>query len=410
MAYSPCRNPNCPHYGSSHPNCKCPPLAGYEKPGVTTNNTQMMAEGGSVCPSHTPDCPHYADGGSVLQQPTDPEETLNESISHGGLLNVFKNLGKAGLTNFASKHHTALHSVKDPNTKLGKHFASGNYDKAAGSLQGSPLVGQISGQNLSPMLQQLHPAMQVQEPHPEGFRSAVNYLNSAKKGSNSIQEAVSSLFDAKKIKGIQNKGGIKPLSEHIDALTLNPSAIIDIGGNVGHYLPDHTAPLGALAGRVVDYMNTIKPKNTSTGPLNNPIPPSKSAEASYNRQLSIAEQPLQILEHVKNGTLIPQDLTTLTTLYPKLYQKLVSSIGQSFIDGKKEIPYQLKMSLSSFMGQPLDATLTQPGMQAALMANTPKAPPQPPGKKKPSSETALKQQEKNNSLFETETQATASKS
>src|SRR5437899_589863 len=190
----------------------------------------------------------------------------------------------------------------------------------------------------------------------------------------------------------------------------NPNLALETGGSLNHYLPEHSTQLAALTGTAANYLDSIKPKQAPSGPLDDALPTNKDQEAAYHRQLDIAQQPLIILGHIKEGNLSAQDKQTLTTLYPKLYSKMAKEINESIITAKtdkKAMPYKQRLSLSLFLGQPLDATLTQPVMLAAMMSNTPKATPQPAqGKKKPATKTAVEQQNKLSDLLETNTQST----
>jgi len=420
MAQGPCLNPNCSSNGRPHPNCRC-----YAR----------MANGGNVAECagpHNPDCEYYlAEGGQLSPQPPmmqpvdqDPGETLGAAAIHGGLLGLMQNAGHAPLANFNQAHHKTLHESKlhptltgeehanTAGSRLGKHLRGRDYDSAADSMYGSALTGQVSKANLKPILQRLHPEMLSQEPHPEAFRSAVNYLNTSMKGQDKLKQFTSDLLRSKNHKIHVDEKSREGLKEHIQKLALNPELALETGGHLGHYLPNHGVQLGALTGAAISYLDSIKPQRIPVGPLDDQPPISKSQESAYNRQVDIAQQPLLALEHVKNGTLIPQDIKTISTIYPSLYKKMSSDINEDLINAKSEgvqIPYHIKTSLSAFTGQSLDATLQQSNMQAAMAANMPQTPPEPPNGSKKPSKLSTAQQEKTNSLYETNTQEADSK-
>ena len=65
-------------------------------------------------------------------------------------------------------------------------------------------------------------------------------------------------------------------------------------------------------------------------------------------------------------------MQTLQTLYPELAKSIQSQTFESMVDAKTKgykIPYAHKMGLSFLLGQPLDATMTQPAMMAIMKAN-----------------------------------------
>jgi hypothetical protein len=394
-----------------------------------------MANGGEVAECHgphKPDCEYYmAEGGQMPQQQQtvdqDPGETLGSAAIHGGLLGLLQNTGHAQLAHFTDKHHKMLSDAKShndqpimegmeqPNSegrRFGKHMSEGNYDKASDLLYGSQLAGNTRKSHLKPILQRLGPEVMQREGSPEGFRSAVNYLSTSIKGGEKLKDYTSSIFKGRSMKVSPDEKVREGLKEHLENLKMDPDSAINTGGDLGHYLPTHTAQLGALTGTAASYLNSIKPQQMPSGPLDKPLPLNKAQEAGYDRQLDIAQQPLMALEHAKNGTLLPQDMTTLTTLYPSLYKKMVSQLGEDVIAAKasgSEVPYKTRLGLSRFMGQPLDSTLNQPNILAAMVANAPKMPPQPPNTGKKPSKLSAAQQEKTNSLYETNTQSADSK-
>jgi hypothetical protein len=98
------------------------------------------------------------------------------------------------------------------------------------------------------------------------------------------------------------------------------------------------------------------------------------------RKLNI--QPLQILKSIKDGTTTLQDIKTVATIYPQLYQKLTSEMLDamaSHMAKGEDIPYKTRIGLSLFAAQAMDSTLTQQGISAAQPV-----PPQAPAQQQPS--------------------------
>lgn len=340
--YGPCKNPNCNHYGRSHPNCHCydnipsTTLAqeGLEKPGTTTKN---YAEGGTAsnCDGmHGEKCEYH--------MPSDPSEVFHGALIHHGLSNLIKQTSKTDLDDMDKNPHRAFD----------------------------------------------------------------NYIGSSRKGTKKYSKTIKSTFDNEKPELQSNP---KNLDKQMENFKTNPSTAIDAGAAIGHVSPEHSVDLSATIGNASNYLDSIKPKPTANGPLNEPFPVSHAQEYAYDRQVHLVEQPLTIISRIKSGELLPQDTQTLQTVYPKLYEKLKHSVGEEIINAKtskKEIPYKTKLSLSLFLGQPMDSTLSQPVMQAAMLVNAPKQPQQNPGNtKKAASKPSVSQQEKVNEMFETNTQS-----
>jgi hypothetical protein len=206
-----------------------------------------------------------------------------------------------------------------------------------------------------------------------GFRSAYNYIGSAYKAAKTIDKAVGGLF---KSGGEVLENRLIPtasiqdrLNQHLLTAQNDPEQLIDTSGKVGHYLPEHAGALGALSSRAVTYLNSLRPNTSPIDMLAADRVPTSTEEAKYTRALNIAQQPLMALSHIKSGTLLPEDLQTLNTIYPNLYNGLKDKIGQGLIDAKShnvEIPYKTRLGLSMFLGMPVDSSI----MPQNIMANT----------------------------------------
>lgn len=234
-----------------------------------------------------------------------------------------------------------------------------------------------------------------------------DYIDSSRRGHKSLDSHVSKLLGPEKLDVHSNPEEISTLKEHLDDLELNPEKALDVGGNLGSVLPDHAAVLGAKTANALNYFQSLKPRSSQGGPLDQVIQPSKSSENAYNRQLEIAQNPMSVLKHSKHGTLQPQDLKTLHTIYPALGMSMTQKAGEALIDAKQKntpVPYKQKQGLSTLLGQPLDSIQTPMAMQAIMRANTPSQPPESQGKSKKASGTELKQIDKANEDFATPTQ------
>lgn len=292
------------------------------------------------------------------------------------------------------------------------HSAAGAVGAGLGHLVGHPELGALAGERLFGKLFSSVAKPFLESATNSGYaKGTLNYISQVAKGQKIQSEALKSLFHAGAIaipqQGIPDAASRAKLQDQLDNIAQNPQSALNIGQNIAHYMPDHASAAAQMTAIAQNYLNSIKPKQVSMGPLEDPPPVSKSAQAGYDRQLNIAQQPLMILQHIKTGNIIPQDIATIKTIYPNLYTQMVAGIGQEIITAKndgKSISYQQKLSLSSFMGQPLDSTMNQSNMLASIMANAPKGPPQPPQGKKPA-KPSMAQQEKLDDMYATNTQS-----
>lgn len=205
-----------------------------------------------------------------------------------------------------------------------------------------------------------------------GFKSMVEFIQHAVNGESLINKATKGLFKAGLQVLPQSQMPTPVMREKLDkqlkAIQTDPSSLLKIGGKMPHYLPEQGMAAGQMAASASNYLNSLRPMPTRPNPLDTEIPPSKMQVADYNRALDIAEQPLVVLNHIKEGTLTPQDVTTLRTIYPNLYNKLNEKMMTEMVNhiGKGEdIPYKTRLNMSLFMGQPLDSTMTPQAILAA---------------------------------------------
>lgn len=198
------------------------------------------------------------------------------------------------------------------------------------------------------------------------------------------------------------------LEKQLTKLQQNPSSFEDQQGSsqLGQYLPSHQASVSKVSTQIQQYLQQIKPQDHTFGPLDKPEPPTPVETARYNRALDIAIQPAIVLQHVKDGTLMPSDIQDLHNMYPSLYQmmsqKLTSSISNSQ-SNEELIPYHTKVGISLFLGQPMDNTMTPQGIMAAQPVPKPQQPQGQGGTKSKSGATS--KLGKTDKSYQTATQA-----
>lgn len=199
---------------------------------------------------------------------------------------------------------------------------------------------------------------------PAAFKSMVDYIASTIKGETMLSKAAKGLFKAGQEVLPQNKMPSEKDNERLDKrlqrLQEDPAALFEKQDSHAYYLPDHAQELAAITSRATNYLNSLRPKTDKPGILDANRIPSQMEKSQYNRALSIAQQPLIVLNHVKNGTVIPQDVIELKTINPGLYarmsQKLFNEMTEHVSKGNM-VSYPTRIGMSMFLGQPLDASM-----------------------------------------------------
>lgn len=418
-----CTNRSCAQFGQAHYGCKCPaPMAsgGVLEAFCASDRQHLpeceyhvkMADGGRVAEDHTPETAiargaeiaklHAENQARHAEFMTNHEKIMSMSAPkpqntglaashhaiHKGLLSTMKDTGDSSLIdpdqyhkviNDAREHHKTRLREETPRPKslsgkIGHSLAEGDFDKTSDALQGHPLAGVVGKTHLKKIMEHVGGPMMALESNPKALRGSVDYLHAAMKGADSLDKNVKSLLDpGVKIK--PEKQHIESLKSHVDDMVKNPDKMLN-SGDLSHYLPEHSSAVAALSATAVNYLNSIKPLNQQGAPLDPVLPPSNVALKDYDRQVAIVQNPLLVLQHAKDGTLLPKDIATLTVVYPHLKDSIVSKLNEQIIDIKQKnenIPYKMRSSLSMILGQPLDGTITQSSMQAIMNSALPKS-------------------------------------
>lgn len=304
--------------------------------------------------------------------------------------------------------------LKSSGTKAGEKFveylskaASETVGGAVGGLAGrstgvpgAGMLGAYLGHRvIKPMVDKFMPAivdtLLNAEPSIYGLKASFDTMDSILSGIHAMDKAADGLFKQQSTRAldslIPDKERLTKLEAHLAELEKNPDKMMDISGQVSHYMPFHAGAMASTAQNAVNYLNAQKPRNTQPSPLDKPMEPSPVQEAAYRKTLEIAESPLTVLSRIYKGQLQPKDLTDLSTLYPAVSAKMKQTVGSAMMDHMAKgntVPYKMRHSLSLLMGQPLDSTFVPSNMMAAQGTYVPRLPPEGSNPSKPKRNTS----------------------
>jgi hypothetical protein len=199
-----------------------------------------------------------------------------------------------------------------------------------------------------------------------------------KKTSSQIQEGAKEIFKfSEKVSPyVGSKLGTSSSQDYekkigeISALSNNPEKLLETldekTRSLYSFAPDTTGSVNQNLARATNFLNS---KIRDQGVSSQFLPakkPSFMDVSNFNKYVEIIEHPLQVLKQVKAGTLTSQAMEVMTQVYPKLLSEMQESVMKEMIDYSvklkkgevKTLPYQTLMSLSSFLGQPLDVSLS----------------------------------------------------
>ena len=305
--YPPCINPSCKSYGRSHPNCLC-----------------------------------YSPGGEAQHQ----EKTIL-GFAHGG-----------------SVHYCSSHQAHKPDCE---YYADGGEVEENTEFAQNPALAVDHAIANHGLFHALTKTGNSKSQDPD--RIPMDFMENSHKGKKLIETHSNNFLDHKAdpIKA----DNTTDLESHLQEVNENPDKMLDVGGDLGDRFPAHKVQLIAKTSNAVNYLNSIKPMNSQGGPMDPVSPPSKLETSIYKRQLSLAQKPSLIYQLIKDGTVLPQDLKTISTIYPHLEQSMIQNATKTLIENKdKKLTYKQKRSLSTIMGQPLSFIQTQPAIAAIMQANS----------------------------------------
>lgn len=324
------------------------------------------------------------------------QEAIDRIYSKAGIENPHTPIGMAALKESLQKPSPYAKAAelfyKKGMAQAGAEGTGGLMGASLGHMTGIPGAGWagavIGGKVAEHVLPGILQPLMEKALNTAAYDKALSAATDAIKGQNMIVNGTKALFKAGAMTSakylLPDHPELKKLDKQVTQLSKNPGILMEHEHQAGYYLPGTAQESAKITATAVQYLNSLKPQPVKNSPLDSAKEPSQAQMAAYHRQLAIAEKPLVILSHIKNGTLQPQDIQTLKTISPSLYESMAQNITNELansIDKGVTIPYTMRQSLSLFLGQPLDSTLTPQSIQNAQM--TYKLAQQPPQGGKP---------------------------
>ena len=264
----------------------------------------------------------------------------------------------------------------------------------AGTVAGAylgPKVYDMVGKGLAPVIYKI-----LGSGNPQGAEDSINYALKAMQGSNKISKGLDSLFDygtSKAVDYIDPGKNIDSIKEWIknggadyetqqeanQTSSEEEPQSYAIGGEVNNeskkpsgiatHFPEQNILLNAAKGRVSRFLGTVRPIPTTNKLPYDSDHKSPQKEHEYDQFVRLAQQPLTILNKIKDGSLNVAHAGAFKSMYPELHQvlsqKMREHIIKNHVDENKRPPYHMRQAMSLFLGQNLESTLIPANIQAA---------------------------------------------
>lgn len=314
-------------------------------------------------------------------------------------MNTVKNASKAAGTSIGG---TAGEQLGEKIGLRGIGLEAGSY---LGYKKLSPIIEKVLDKAVSKGNQYVYPAIVkcLADGNTDGLFQAIDYANNVSKGAKAISSGVENLFKVGGLEAVDYDADLKArekLSKSVEEGVIPkqieqednqpPDLGYAEGGEVkakpqedyfSKSFPEQASILAGAKGRIYNYLNQIRPqKGITTLPYDKHME-SEGARRSYNKALDIANKPLSILGHVKDGSITSEQMQHFIQMHPELHRHLSDKIMEKVISNQMEDEkpnYKTRQSISIFLGRPLEASMTPFNIQAAQSAFAPKQPPQQP--------------------------------
>lgn len=321
--------------------------------------------------------------------------------------------------NAAETIKSAIPSIKDSGTPVGllgllKRAPATALGAVAALTGHNPIFGAILGHGAQILSRDVPDALDLamlrfvgaDKPiNAAGFKAMTDFMGATIKGDNMIKKSTENVFKREAqvipLKFMPTAEATAKIDKLVADNDNNQNKMNDrlINSPNVHYMEDHHAATASSITGITQYLKSIKPAGFKPGPLDREIPPSKQEMARYNRALDIAQQPAIVLQHIKDGTLQVNDIKDVSSMYPSLFKKMQTELmtqAANIEHDEGSVPYKVRMSMSLFLSQPLDATMQPMSILAAQPKPSQPPPQQNQGKPKPS---AMK--EKSTNVYQT---------
>jgi hypothetical protein len=150
------------------------------------------------------------------------------------------------------------------------------------------------------------------------------------------------------------------VAKQVSQVVSDPEKMQAILENVASDFDDH-APNAAMdarlaTARMLNFLASKAPKASFAAPGMPEVKPTRSELNKFERYMKAVKDPTGILDDALAGTLTPEGLDTVRTVYPGLYAKMQSDLADR-INNAEKIPYNRKIQLSALLGQDMSGTL-----------------------------------------------------
>lgn len=140
-----------------------------------------------------------------------------------------------------------------------------------------------------------------------------------------------------------------------DQLSARVAPLLATNLQLGHGLIEHTM-------RKLQFLYTKLPAMPSYGFETEPLSGAQAAE--WARYVKAANDPLESISGIADGSITPEEVEAIQTLYPRLYEEIRFTIMEEAAELRGKMPYTVRVTVSTLFDLNLEPTL-EPGFVMA---------------------------------------------
>lgn len=133
------------------------------------------------------------------------------------------------------------------------------------------------------------------------------------------------------------------------------------GSTFTNVAPNVNMAVGTQYAKTISFLQSKVPQDPLAGKSmfydKSGYQPPDSQISSFLRHVRAAEDPITVLNSIKDGSVTKEEVDTLKVIYPVMYQRLQDSIMNAIIDHGDQIPYKRRLVLGTMFNVPTDPTL-----------------------------------------------------
>jgi hypothetical protein len=173
-------------------------------------------------------------------------------------------------------------------------------------------------------------------------------------------------------------------AKRLTELSQNPELIHDTlnksTADLYEHAPDTAGAANMAQAVAIHYLASKLPHHAKAGPLSKPMKYTPLEIGRFNRHKEAVHNPLSIIKKAAAGTLMPEHVEAVKTVYPALFGKIQSSVMGGLPKDPSKVPYPSRRGISLILGVPADGSFLPQSVQANQAVYAAKQAPPTPNK------------------------------